>query len=784
MPTQTNLQKTLMGSDPPVFTVRPLLPDNPLDGASFRVHITSKDLESLGLRPGDLCELRTSDGSTGAGIAWRSADQTKSQTPPVKLSKTLREAFDFKLGNHLTIIKATSRVHHAARVVVVGVSDDGSADPSKDDSSWLWDCGHLLAHVEAIANRVIFETSSRKGLKRRFRIEAIKSDGNEGSDNSLFYFDNSSELVILDEPPAPTGTSQLSLGALHITSEDIGGLKKQIEFLNKRLTRLIGEVKGRRLPRHIQRNGGILLYGPEGTGKSLLLNRLAQAPWRKVFYIDKSCLAGTTSKSQATVRGIFAESVAQQPSLIIMDNVDEIAGSQEHDSGSVTQTLAVELDKLEHTQVLVVAATSKPNNIHKSLRKTDRLAYELEVPIPDMRARIEILKVLQKPSTLETEAIAERIGERTHGFVGEDLKSLCKKALDSAVERFLHDPDSDSNHVEDGRDSDSTSTLVESRDSSQDTSTSAHESAIMIRQTLADYESALLEVRPSAMREIFLETPKVLWSEIGGSSNIKEALNEVIEWPLKYPRAMAALNLTPQKGILLYGPPGCSKTLTAKAVATSSGLNFIAVKGAELTSMYVGESERAVREVFRKARAAAPSIIFFDEIDSIGSERDAGGTKGLNVLTTLLNEMDGIESLKGVLVLAATNKPEVLDPALLRPGRFDSLMYIGPPNEAARTEIFRIQTRAVPLAGDVDVVELARETEGYSGAEIVNICLEAARAPMRRHVGTAAGDGALEMDEHVAREDFVLALQKTVRRITPDMTEAYVRWRDGLSKKV
>jgi AAA family ATPase len=305
-----------------------------------------------------------------------------------------------------------------------------------------------------------------------------------------------------------------------------------------------------------------------------------------------------------------------------------------------------------------------------------------------------------------------------------------------------------------------------------------------------EYERALLEVRPTAMKEVFLEKPNVRWSDIGGSGNVKETLDEVVEWPFKHPALMKELNVEPQKGILFYGPPGCSKTLTAKAIATSSGLNFIAVKGAELTSMYVGESERAVREVFRKARAAAPSIIFFDEIDSIASERDSAGTKGLNVLTTLLNEMDGIETLKGVLVLAATNKPEMLDPALLRPGRFDSLIYVAPPNEAARKEIFRIRTRAVPIAEDVDIDILADQTEGFSGAEVVNICSEAARATMRRCVAqgeaiTGRVDGR-DADENVkvSKEDFDAAMRNAVRRITPEMLESYENWKNGLSKNL
>lgn len=590
-----------------------------------------------------------------------------------------------------------------------------------------------------------------------------------------------------------------------ITSEGIGGLNKQIELLNKRLVRLIGQIRGRRLPPQIQRNGGILLYGPEGTGKSLLLERLTHASWRKVIHIDQSVLSGSTSKNQITLRNLFGDAIAQQPSLIIIDNLEVIAGAQQRDSmsiGNMTSTLVAELDRLKNTQVLVVAATHSPNDIDKSLRTPGRFRYEIEVPIPDRQARVDILKSMHGTLS-QSDSIAEAVGERTHGFVGQDLEALYNNALENAVDRFHQSEDwvTASNTV--GRDS--VTTLVNTIRNTAGEPT--EDEVIDVQAGMEDYERALLDVRPTAMKEVFLETPKVYWSDIGGSGGVKETLKEVVEWPLKFASHMQALNLTPQKGILFYGPPGCSKTLTAKAVATSSGLNFLAVKGAELTSMYVGESERAVREVFRKARAAAPSIIFFDEIDSIGSERDASGTKGLNVLTTLLNEMDGIESLKGVLVLAATNKPEVLDPALLRPGRFDSLIYISPPDEIARKEILRIRTRSVPLAGDIDLDRLAKETAGYSGAEIVEICLEAARATMRRRVKvteistkdrrratyTRSSEGAVTSGSYdadvvhdanleVSNEDFEQALQRAVRRITEDMIKGYETWRDGLSK--
>ncbi|KAI5269079.1 AAA-domain-containing protein [Aureobasidium subglaciale] len=774
-----------------MFTVRPSPPTTSLDGA-FRVHLTAKDLDLLGLKLGELCTLHSSDGSSAVGIAWRSLDTSvKPQLHPVKLSEAIRDAFGFKLGSQITIEKINAKIAHADRVVVIDVSDNDKIDLTKDDKSWKWRCGMALGNVEAITTGVAFEASSRKGLRKRFLIEHIESSETNKTP-ALYLFDDRSQIVLQDEDSAVTPEAPLPRSIV-VTAEGIGGLNKQIELLNKRLSRLIGDIRGKRLPPQVQRNGGILLYGPEGTGKTLLLNHLTQAPWKKVVRIDQSALAGTSSKNQLSVRNLFAEAVAHQPSLVIMDNLEAIAGTQQRESlGNLASALVAELDRLRNTHVLVVAAAHNPNDIDKSLRTPGRLRYEIEIPIPDMKARIQILKVMQGETG--TDELAEVIGERTHGFVGQDLEALFNNALEHALDRNQEtttnwlpiqrtaDDDASQRTLVNGMQNCS---IVDRPRTAETDDTDDGE----LQVTIADYEKALLEVRPTAMREIFLETPKVLWSDIGGSGDVKKTLNEVVEWPLRYEQHMQALSLTPQKGILFYGPPGCSKTLTAKAVATESGLNFIAVKGAELTSMYVGESERSVREVFRKARAAAPSIIFFDEIDSIGSERDSAGTKGLNVLTTLLNEMDGIESLKGVLVLAATNKPEILDPALLRPGRFDSLIYIAPPSQSARKEILRIRTRSVPLADDVNIDDMAVRTEGFSGAEIVEICLNACRAAMRRRVEivtTHEPVDALESEQlmKVSKDDFEIALSTAVRRITPEMTEGYEQWRDGLTKKL
>ncbi|PNS15839.1 ATPase family protein 2 protein [Sphaceloma murrayae] len=771
------------------FTVRPLPRGTSLEGA-FRVHIASKDLEALKIRPGDLCQLNTAEGTTGTGIAWRSTDVTaKANTHPVKLTDTFRDAFNFKLGNQLTISRSQAQIYHADRVVVTDVSDHDTSDEVRDDENWNWRCGNILGNVEAIANGIAFEATSRKGLRKRFLIESINSSTRDS--NALYFFNDRTQLILQDESAGPTPAPRMR--SLRLSKHGIGGLDQQIGLLNERLDLLVGEIDGRRLPVSMRVNDGILLYGPTGTGKSLILKRLAQGPWRKVLRINSGTLPGTPSRIQSVVAGLITEAIAQQPSLILMDNIHIIAGSQPNEiyGQSTVDLIAQELERLNGTKVLVVAAAPNPSDVNKTLRAPGLLEYELEIPIPDQAARISILKTLQDTAgegSSEFDELAETIGGRTHGFVGQDLRALYRRAQVHAIRRFVQGGWSSNSGSHDAA---SLTTLVNghghghahNRPSVSTLGSIDYQNeAAAIDLLMEDFEKALLEIRPTAMKEVFLETPNVQWSQIGGSHEIKRLLTRAVEWPLKHSFHMDDLDMSPTKGILLYGPPGCSKTMTAKAVATSSGLNFLAVKGAELTSMYVGESERAIREVFRKARVAAPSIIFFDEIDSIATERDASSS-GLNVLTTLLNEMDGIESLNGVLVLAATNKPEILDAALLRPGRFDTLHYIGPPNLEARKEIFRLKTSAIPVSASVNTVGLAQRTEGFSGAEIVAICHEAKVQTMERRIELLGLDSTLPLNDErfkVSQQDFESALSGALRRITPDLVKGYEAWRNAL----
>jgi AAA family ATPase len=494
-----------------------------------------------------------------------------------------------------------------------------------------------------------------------------------------------------------------------------------------------------------KRSCGVILHGTHGTGKSLILKKISETGWGKIFHLD-------AYTKPSSLRDVFKDAMQSPCSIILIHELDLLVPN-------IGRTLCEEMDRIADADtpgdgvspnIVIVAEAFKLSEIPSSLRKRGRLNTEILIPVPDADARRRILRSLvpaQSPDSLLT--LLDRLGERTHAYTGEDLALLLDKACEIARRRSRG-----------------------GKSESPDTKNNL---------TKEDIDEALLAVRPSAMYDITLQPPKVRWHEIGGQHAIKKALRRAVETPLKYPDLIRRLGATPKKGLLLYGPPGCSKTLSAQAMATEIGFNFFAVKGAELLNMYVGESERAVREIFARARAASPSIIFFDEIESIGAKRGGGGggagaghNGGVNVLTTLLNEMDGIEALKGVTVLAATNKPEVLDLALLRPGRFDDLLYVAPPDLSGREEILEVRRRKMDWDADVDVKKLAEMMEGYSGAEIVGVC----NAAVDRVVDRALDTG--DMDVKVGMEDFLGAMESVKRQITPKMVEGYRRWAKGV----
>lgn len=494
--------------------------------------------------------------------------------------------------------------------------------------------------------------------------------------------------------------------------DDLGGLKLAKQILTDRILIPMKLFKNNsRFSLKNSKSRSILLYGPSGCGKSKLANALANEGNLNLIVFDpnNSFVDSKTGKIN----------VDETPCILFLDDIDahvyvkETSAATETTKKSLNSVCSL-IDSIQNDDRLIffVAATNKPDRLDNFLRR--RFDLELEISIPNRIERLEILnKILVNFDHCLSIGDVERVAESAHGFTSSDLSILCKEAGVRSTKRF-YEKSADANEHQLDADAD----------------------ALVNRIDADDLIAALTTVRPSGMREIFLDVPKVLWSEIGGQQQLKLQLKQAIEWPLKNPEAFFRLGIKPPSGILMYGPPGCSKTMVAKALATESGLNFLAIKGPELFSKWVGESERAVREVFRKARQVAPSIIFFDEIDALGAERNAAGGSNVadRVLTQLLTELDGVQTLLNVVVVAATNRPDVIDRALLRPGRLDRMVYVPLPDDATREDILKIQFRKIPIADDVDVKQLIARTEGFSGAEIVILCTEAALLALQENL--------------------------------------------------
>ncbi len=549
---------------------------------------------------------------------------------------------------------------------------------------------------------------------QRIRVETVS--------NPLSY------IVISTSPPGPVivtnNTSIISKEEIieelaqptHLTYEDIGGLRREIGLIREMIELPL------RHPELFQKLGidppkGVLLHGPPGTGKTMIAKAVANETDANFVSISgPEIMSKYYGESEKHLRSIFEDAEKAAPTIIFIDEIDSIAPKREEVTGEVERRVVAQLLSLmdglkTRGQVMVIAATNRPNAIDQALRRGGRFDREIEIGIPDRLGRLEILQVHTRGMPVSDDMGEDKglreIADLTHGFVGADISSLCKEAAMHAIRLILPKI-----KIEEEIPPEIMEELVVTRD---------------------DFYDALRNIEPSALREVFVEVPQVRWDDIGGLESVKQELLEAVEWPLKYPEAFEAVNTRPPRGVLLFGPPGTGKTLLAKAVATESQANFISIKGPELLSKYVGESERIVRETFRKARQASPSIIFFDEIDSIvptrGMAFDAGVTE--RVVSQILTELDGLEELKNVVVVAATNRPDMVDPALLRPGRLDRLIYIRPPDQKEREIIFNIHLRGVPLSTEIDVENLAKRTEGYVGADIEALCREAAILALR-----------------------------------------------------
>ncbi|MEI7703325.1 MAG: CDC48 family AAA ATPase [Deltaproteobacteria bacterium] len=509
-----------------------------------------------------------------------------------------------------------------------------------------------------------------------------------------------------------------------ISYEDVGGLRKEIRRVREMIELPL------RHPQLFERLGidapkGVLLHGPPGTGKTLLARAVAHETEAAFITVSgPEVIHKFYGESEAKLRGIFEQARKSAPCIIFIDEIDAIAPKRENVQGEVEKRVVAQLLALmdglaSRGQIIVIAATNLPNLLDPALRRPGRFDREIEIGIPDAGGRRGILEIHTRGMPLTDDVDLDRLAAITHGFVGADLEALCREAAMTTLRGVMPEMDLASQEI-------------------------PFEVLTSLQVSMAHFVSALSEIEPSAVREVFVEVPDVRWDQVGGLESVKRELREAVEWPLIHGALLERAGVSPAKGILLHGPPGTGKTLLAKAVASQSGVNFISVKGPALLSKFVGESERGIREVFKKARQAAPCIIFFDEIDALAPTRNAGGSDSnvsQRVISQLLTEMDGVEELKGVLVVAATNRKDILDPALLRPGRFDLILEVPPPDAAGRTQIFGVHLAGKPVAPGVDVAALVQRTEGFTGAEIETVCDRAALLAVREFIERKGGPG-------------------------------------------
>ncbi|MCK4424157.1 CDC48 family AAA ATPase [Candidatus Bathyarchaeota archaeon] len=554
-------------------------------------------------------------------------------------------------------------------------------------------------------------------------------------------------LSILNEP-TPEGR-----GLPRTTYEDIGGLHEEIQRVREMV-----ELPMRH-PELFQRLGieppkGVLLHGPPGCGKTLLARAVANESEANFFSINgPEIMSKFYGESEARLREIFQQGQKNAPSIIFIDELDAIAPKREEVTGEVERRVVAQLlalmDGLSgRGNVIVIGATNRPDALDPALRRPGRFDREIEIGVPDKKARYETLQIHTRGMPLAEDVDLKKLCAMSHGYTGADVAALCRETAMKALRRYLPQINLEEERVP--------PSVLEKMD---------------VR--MEDFINAYKEITPTAMREVYIEVPTVHWEDIGGLEEVKQELKEAVEWPLKTPEIFQKVGIRPPKGILLYGPPGCGKTLLARAVATESEANFITIKGPEVFSKWVGESEKAIREVFRKARMAAPSVIFFDEVDSLMPRRglgfaDSGVTE--RVISQLLTEMDGIITLEDIVIIAATNRPDIVDPAILRPGRFDRLIYVPEPKEKGRLQIFKIYTKDMPLAENVDLTHLASLTKNYSGADIEALCREAAMNALRNDMNT----------KEVTLKDF----QEAMKRIGPSVSADMEKWYKGFVKQL
>jgi transitional endoplasmic reticulum ATPase len=705
----------------------------PNDAGRGIARLDPHTLMILQLIPGDIIEIEGKK-KTSAKV-WR-ADRNDWEQNIIRIDGFIRQNAGVSIGDVVNIRKAG--VNAAGKVVLA--PQEGTSIQFGGEADEMVKRQIMKRSISKGDIIPVMSTMAHPFLGRVVTGQAIPLIAIEAEPEGIILITDKTEIKLRDKPVV------LDVTGTGITYEDIGGLSDEIQRLREMI-----ELPMKH-PEVFERLGieppkGVLMHGPPGTGKTLIARAVANESGANFFSIaGPEIMSKYYGESEQRLREIFEAANEEAPSIIFIDELDSIAPKREEVTGEVERRVVAQLltmmDGMEKRgQVVVIGATNRIDAIDPALRRPGRFDREIEIGVPDRLDRIEILQIHTRGMPLSKDVKLEYISERTHGFVGADISALTKEAAMKALRRYLPQMKLDE--------------------------AVPREMLENMHVTGSDFDEALKEVEPSAMREVMIEIPKVVWNDVGGLDEAKQEIKEAVDWPLKYPEKFEKMNIRPPKGILLYGPPGTGKTLLAKAVANESSANFISVRGPQLLSKWVGESEKAIREVFKKARQVAPSIIFLDELDAIAPIRgiEFGTRTSERVINQLLTELDGIEILKNVVVIAATNRPEIIDPALIRSGRFDRLVFIAPPARAGRIEIFRIHLKNIPLSDDVNIEELSDLTENYVGSDIESLCRESVMLALREDFET----------EKVEMRHFRAALKKVRPALAEDMVEYYER---------
>ncbi|TFG12708.1 AAA family ATPase [Candidatus Thorarchaeota archaeon] len=660
----------------------------PKDQGRGIVRLNSQTRRALGLRSGDYVLIKGEKETVA--IAWPGLQEDEA-IEMIRMDGYVRANAGAKLGEMVEVSKTSPQ--EGQRVVLA------PSQPVRFQPGFEQYIKRQLLNKPLTRGDTLVISSIGQGLK--FTVA-------QTNPAKHVRVSPSTNLEMMSRPMKPE-----EMAVPQVTYEDIGGLNKEIQKIREMIELPM------KSPELFKRLGieppkGVLLHGPPGTGKTLIAKAVANESGANFKVINgPEIMSKFYGESESKLRETFEEAEKNAPSIIFIDELDSIAPKRAEVTGEVERRVVAQLLALMdglagRGQVIVIGATNRVDDVDEALRRPGRFDREIVIGVPDKKGRLEILQIHTRAMPLEEDLDLEKLAATTHGFVGADLASLAREAAMQALRRALPHVDPETGDI-------------------------PPEVLNDLFVTQEDFDVAMNDVSPSALREVFVEKPNVHWDDVGGLHKVKSQLREAVEAPLKHPEVFQEMGIRAPKGVLLFGPPGTGKTLLAKAVATESEANFISIRGPEIFNKYVGESEKAVREIFKKARQTAPCVLFFDEIDAVMSRRGMSDNTGVTqrIVNQFLAELDGMQTLQNVLVIGATNRADILDPAVLRPGRFDGVVFVPAPDTDARLEIFKVHTREMPLADDVNLEELAKKTDGYSGADIEGVCREAAMAAVR-----------------------------------------------------